>query len=242
MLGRTPTTTGSAGGRPLGRLAISQRIHSPHPSKRPEVAIVSPDLRRAVVKCRQRDLEIKDPRPLDAEVRRKLDQPIRETFSRRPQLRFPVRHQSVEKRPCLRAARGAAGAGGMSNDAPELGKARQRDSPSSTIPAGPLDRALRGSVLHVLPRSSPQPLVHGSAVAHVEPRRQAAWVCYPTDGRAAAFPGLSASPTPSQLAAEAALDQAAEGGPGLGGLFLSRDKKVVREFQGRFHILLPILP
>ena len=71
-----------------------------------EAAVVSPDFDRSVVECRQADLEIEDPRTLDAELPGQPQEPVPEAFARRPESGAGLGDERVRNPRACRAVEG----------------------------------------------------------------------------------------------------------------------------------------
>ena len=120
----------------------SQRIVEAEPGKSRKVPVVRPDLGGSILKGDEPDLQIEDPRSLEAQVSGGLRQSFPEPLLRQPDLRAGLQNQSAEKAVGLLGGRRASRAGGMRYHAPELRHAGQRNPPSVGMAARPLNGAL----------------------------------------------------------------------------------------------------
>src|SRR4029453_10419310 len=114
--------------------------------EREEVPVVGPDLPRAVLDRRQRNLQVEDARSLDVAVDGERQKAVGEARPWLPELSPAALHEGQQEGGGVGWRRRASRRGGMGSHAPELGEARQGDPPSRIVVGPPLEPSARRPV------------------------------------------------------------------------------------------------
>jgi len=112
-----------------------------------ETGIVRPYFGHTCLECSEADVQIEDARPANIQLISDLQTPRHEGRRRRKDDRPGGVDKRFNEPSCRCGTRSAAGAGGMRHDAPELEKARRRDTPTPDVVRGLLDSAARRLML-----------------------------------------------------------------------------------------------